>query len=219
MTTATKIAGRVLMFCMLCALIFLLTKIPAPAPGAENDTEQAPTSALEPWEQGVWRGITVAPESRCSAYNRRDYSYPPSVENRIVDSMYGYVYGPYTGRYFESQRETDIEHIVATAEAHDSGMCAATKEHRRAFARDLINLTLAAPKVNRCSQTGKCAKDATEWVPEHNKCWFAGRVVAVRQKYRLTIDRAEAEALEAILTRCVTTRMQFELLPDWAWRA
>ena len=33
----------------------------------------------------------------------------------------GAVYGPYTGRCFTSTRETAIEHIVATSEAHDSG--------------------------------------------------------------------------------------------------
>ena len=30
----------------------------------------------------TWRGLTVAPESRCSPYERkRDYRYPPSVED------------------------------------------------------------------------------------------------------------------------------------------
>ena len=34
----------------------------------------------------------------------------------------GAVYGPYTGRCFGSTRDTDKEHIVATSEAHDSGL-------------------------------------------------------------------------------------------------
>lgn len=37
----------------------------------------------------------------------------------------GAVYGPYTGICFASSRETDIEHIIATSEAHASGPCAA----------------------------------------------------------------------------------------------
>ena len=74
----------------------------------------------------TWRGLVVAPEDRCSAYSKRgDYPYPQSVEARIVAGLGGRIYGPYTGRTFSSTRQTDIEHIVATSEAHDSGLCAA----------------------------------------------------------------------------------------------
>tara|TARA_Y100001934_G_C12002549_1_gene608362 strand:- start:431 stop:610 length:180 start_codon:yes stop_codon:yes gene_type:complete len=57
------------------------------------------------------------------------------------------------------------------------------------FATDLLNLTLAAPKVNRCSGTGKCGKDAAEWIPAINKCWFANRVWRIKAKYDLSVDR------------------------------
>ena len=64
-------------------------------------------------------------EYRCSPYDSDDYRYSPSVEPRIVEELGG-VYGPYTGTWFESTRETDIEHIIARSEAHDSGLCAAS---------------------------------------------------------------------------------------------
>ena len=73
----------------------------------------------------MWRELAVAPEDRCSEYASSDYSYSPSVEPRIVD-IQGGIYGPYTGTWFDSIRETDIEHIVARSEAHDSGLCAAS---------------------------------------------------------------------------------------------
>ncbi len=41
---------------------------------------------------------------------------------------------PYTGRWFANKRETDIEHIVARSEAHDSGLCAADEATRRRLA-------------------------------------------------------------------------------------
>ena len=82
------------------------------------------------------------------------------MEDRIVAELAG-VYGPYTGRWFASKSDTDIEHVVARSEAHDSGLCAA--------------------------------------------CWFAARVIAVRQRYELTIDRREADALDQILTGCAST--------------
>jgi hypothetical protein len=96
----------------------------------------------------TWRGLVVAPEHRCSTYRAGDYSYPQSVEQSIVAEI-GKVYGPYTVCCFTSTRETDIEHIVARSEAHDSGLSASDAETRRSFARDLLDLTLAGPQLNR----------------------------------------------------------------------
>ena len=162
-----------------------------------------------PVQAEEWHGLRIAPEHRCAPYDRRDYPYPQSVEARIVANMGGRVYGPYTGRIFASTHQTDIEHIVATSEAHDSGLCAAGPDVRRAFARDLLNLTLAAPEVNRCGRGGKCGKDAADWLPEHNRCWFAARVVEVRHKYALTIDRREAGALDQVLASCDSIALVF----------
>lgn len=145
----------------------------------------------------TWRGLTVAPEHRCSPYDRDDYPYPQSVEFQIVDRQ-GMV-SLYTGRPFASLRESDIEHIVAISEAHDSGLCAADMGTRRRFARDLDNLTLAAPRLNRHE---KRAKDAAEWLPPLNRCWYAEVVVRVKRRYGLTVDRRERDALEGILVSC-----------------
>ena len=156
-----------------------------------------------------WRGLTVTSEFRCTPYDRRDYPYPSSVEAAVIASMGGRVYGPYTGRSFASRSETDVEHIVATSEAHDSGLCAAEPATRRRFSKDLLNLTLAAPEVNRCGHGGKCGYDAGEWLPPGNGCWFANRVVAVKQRYGLTVDRKEAAALEQVLSGCSSNEMVF----------
>ena len=42
-----------------------------------------------------------------------------------------------------------------------------------------------------------------------NRCWFAGRVVAVKRKYALTVDRREAAALERILSDCKCIELVF----------
>ena len=70
---------------------------------------------------------------------------------------------------------------------------------RARFARGLDNLTLATPRLNRYE---KVAHDAADWLPALNRCWFARTVVAVRQEYGLTIDRREADALDAVLEEC-----------------
>ena len=152
------------------------------------------------------RALTVASELRCAPYDPGDYPYPPSVEEQVVSRMEGRIYGPYSGRHFPTTRDTDIEHIVARSEAHDSGLCAATASVRRSFARDLDNLTLASPDVNRFQ---KSAGDAAAWLPplEANRCWFAARVTLVRDRYDLTIDREERDTLEEILKSCKNTTM------------
>ena len=182
------------------------TATPTPTPTTAAPT---PTTAVAS-VSGQWRGLEVRPEDRCSPYDADDYPYSQSVEARIVESQGGNIYGPYTGTWFASTRETDIEHLVARSEAHDSGLCAATSERRREFAGDLLNLTLASPAVNRHQKSGK---DAAEWLPDLNQCWFADRVIQVRHKYGLGIDQSEANALDRVLAGCASTEMIFTDLP------
>ena len=163
--------------------------------------------ALAILERGVgqetYRGVRIAPEARCSPYDRDDYRYPQSVELEVIAGI-GKIYGPYTGQCFATRGETDIEHIVALSEAHDSGLCAASAATRSRFARDVLNLTLASPRVNRYE---KGARDAAEWQPVRNACWFAQRTLEVRRKYGLSIDRREANAIERTLAGCASTEM------------
>ena len=155
-------------------------------------------AALPAMGQTTWRGLEVAAENRCSAYSSGDYSYSAKLEDDLV-AMLGGVYSPYTGEWFDSKTKTDIEHIVARSEAHDSGLCAESVAARREFAGDPLNLTLADPSTNR---DRKSDKDAADWLPELNQCWFANRVLKVKLKYGLTVDPDEAEALDAVLTTC-----------------
>ena len=171
-------------------------------PAGARTITASPTSAAS--GAGTWRGLVVAPEQRCAPYNADDYPYSQALERRIVADMGGIIYGPYSGTWFASTSETDIEHIVARSEAHDSGLCAAAETTRRRFAADLLNLTLASPTVNRAQKSGK---DAAGWLPERNRCWFANRVVEVRRTYALTIDDRERDVLEGILASCVSTAL------------
>ena len=121
-------------------------------------------------------------------------------EDDIIEALGG-IYGPYSGRCFESDRDTQIEHIVAIHEAHTSGLCTVDTETKRTFAGDLLNLTLAGGDVN----SAKSNLDAFDWLPEQNRCWFARRVVEIKLKYAMTADRDEADALERVLSGCEST--------------
>ena len=165
-----------------------------------------PAQPTQPPSSNDGLGIRVEPENRCSPYNADDYSYPQSVEPQIVAQQGNRIYGPYTGTYFASTGETDIEHIVARSEAHDSGLCAVDSAARKAFGRDLLNLTLASPSVNRHQ---KIAKDLAEWLPALNQCWYVNQVVLVKRKYNLTMNQAEASTAQRVLASCASTGMQF----------
>lgn len=151
------------------------------------------------------RALTVAPELRCAPYDPEHYRHRRSLEQQVVSRMDGRIYSPYSGRHFPTAGDTEVEHIVAKSEAHDSGLCAAPASERQRFAGDLENLTLASGGLNR----RKSAKDAAAWLPPliANRCWFAARVTMVRDRYNLTVDREERDTLEAILRRCKNTKM------------
>ena len=158
----------------------------------------------------TWRGLVVAPEHRCSPYEgRRDYSYPRSIEHEIANQL-GTVYGPYTMTCFASILLTDVNHIVGTREAHDSGLCAQDSATRAKFAQDLRNLTLISSGRNRRSRS---EEDAAEWLPPQNRCWFAGKVLEVKGAYGLTVDQREADALERVLRGCKSTAMKLITCP------
>lgn len=153
----------------------------------------------------LWRGLVVAPESRCpgARYDRDEYgSAYRNKEDDIIDEL-GAIFGPYTGTCYASAAETTIDHIVALHQAHHSGMCYADAETKRLFGSDLLNLTLASDEIN----TAKGAQDAFDWMPEMNRCWFSRRVLDVKRKYGMTVDMHEAEALELVLAGCEDTEI------------
>ena len=58
-----------------------------------------------------------------------------------------------------------------------------------------------------CEDINASGKDAAEWLPDLNHCWFASRVVEVRQRYGLTVDGRERDMLESILSGCTSIAM------------
>jgi len=161
----------------------------------------------------TWRGLDVMDEyghgAYCTEYDRDDYTgrdtgYDPAKLKSAVIDRSG-LKGTYTGRHFADHSDVEVGRIIALHEAHYSGLCLADAQTRRAFARDMDNLTLGAPEINRCPPEytdGKCAYDAGEWIPPRWRCGFARAVVSVKLKYGLTVDRREVDALDSILQSC-----------------
>ena len=157
-----------------------------------------------PADAETWRGLQVCEEQPRDGYDRDAFgSAYSSLEDDIIDMLpptmkaAGQVYTPYSCLAFEIRADgtaaTDIEHVVALAEAHDSRIA---DDRRRDIASDLDNLTIADPTVNRSQ---KSDRDAAEWMPARHGAWFAAQVVAVKLEYGLSVDPAERDALETLL--------------------
>ena len=54
----------------------------------------------------------------------------------------------------------------------------------------------------------KGAKDAADWLPDRNRCWFVDTIIEVRRKYGLTIDQREADAIDQVLASCPSTDLE-----------
>ena len=146
-----------------------------------------------------WCGVAIIEEADVGcveSYDPHDYRYNAGRLERLVAQRTGGLFAPYTNRVPGSLHDTDYEHVVARSEAHASGGCFWTPEQRRAFANDPLNGVLAYPHVNR---NLKRAKDAGEWMPDENRDLFAWRVVMVKRKYSLSVDRREQAVLDGAL--------------------
>ena len=152
----------------------------------------------------TWRGLQVCDERPRDGYDRDAFGTGySSLEDEIIAALpptmkaNEQVYTPYSCLAFDitaaGTAATDIEHIVALAETHDSGIA---DDRRRDIASDLDNLTIADPTVNRSQ---KSDRDAAEWMPARHGAWFAEQVIQVKLEYGLSIDPAERDALEALL--------------------
>ena len=141
-------------------------------------------------------GIVIEPEAL-------ERMYLDDLEERIIDRQGGH-FSPYTLLCFDNLRHTDIEHIVAIAEAYDSGLNRATVDMQILFSYDLENLTTAEPSLNRHQ---KSAKDPAEWLPVENRCWYVQTWIDIKRKYGLTMDQAEADAIRFVLSNCTSTDM------------
>ena len=145
--------------------------------------------------------LPVCEEVERTGYDRDAFGTAyTSLEDEIIEGLPksgGQVYTPYSCKLFDIRTDgtaaTDIDHIVALAEAYDSGL---PDSQFRDFAGDLANLTIADPVVNRQQ---KSDRDAAGWRPSRNTGWFAAQVVAVKQKYGLSVNPSERDALASML--------------------
>ena len=114
------------------------------APPTQTGDRTCPTGSP------TWMGLPVCEEAERTGYDRDAFGTAyTSLEDEIIKGLPKsgeQVYTPYSCKLFDIRADgtaaTDIDHIVALAEAYDSGLA---DSQFRTFAGDQANLTIADP--------------------------------------------------------------------------
>ncbi len=195
-------------------VLAILAVVFAVSASTESDQNSGGSEALADTKTKVmWNGLEVRDEytdAECPSYSdiRDEYAYS-SKADLVIQHEFGGFYSPYDNVWWDEATDVSVEHMVARKEGHESGLCAASPELRYQFANDLLNLTLCTPSVN----SSKSDKDAGDWLPDHNECWFVYRVIRVKKKYKLSIDTDERDEMQKVLRRCTMDDI-FLKVPD-----
>jgi len=116
----------------------------------------------------------------------------------------------YDGLAFTDPSKLHIDHVVALAEAWDSGASAWTPNRRMRFANDL-DAWFALIAVSGSSNQGKSDKDPADWLPPaaSDECPFLGAWIATKVRWDLAVDQREHDALSTDIAECAATTMPY----------
>ncbi|WP_236554352.1 HNH endonuclease family protein [Nocardioides sp. AX2bis] len=114
---------------------------------------------------------------------------------------------PYDGASWTETGDLDIDHLVPLAESWDSGARRWSDARRERFANDLGDrraLVAVTDEVN----ASKGDQDVREWRPDLRPCRYVRDWVAVKLRWRLSVDRREVRALRGLAGDCGDPRVR-----------
>lgn len=129
----------------------------------------------------------------------------PSISGTCTLSG-GRWYSYYDNAYWTLTGDLDIDHMVPLAEAWDSGARSWTTSRRQAYANDLGDARALAAVTDNVNQA-KGDQDPATWLPPYAsaRCRYVKEWVAVKLRWRLTVDSAEKSALTSWANNCPGT--------------
>jgi hypothetical protein len=122
---------------------------------------------------------------------------------------------PYDNLSTTDYSTLDIDHMVPLSEAWRSGAWKWSPAQREAYANDLTDpraLVAVTASLNR----QKSDQDPSTWLPPENKCIYVSNWIAIKVRYSLTVDSAEANALTSLVSQCNITSITAFSLPAYA---
>jgi hypothetical protein len=113
---------------------------------------------------------------------------------------------PYSGQRISFLRgpgtslAVQIDHVVALADAWQTGAALLPPAARLALANDPLELLAVSGSVNE----SKGGSDSATWLPPSRsyRCRYVARQLAVKAKYRLWVTWPEHEAMARVLDAC-----------------
>jgi hypothetical protein len=120
----------------------------------------------------------------------------------------------YDGLTFTDIADLQIDHVVALAEAWDSGASAWTPTRREDYANDLGEpWPLIA--VSAASNQSKSDKDPADWLPpaRADECPFVSAWIATKARWNLAVDPRERDALVGDIADCPGAEMPYDPAP------
>ncbi len=119
---------------------------------------------------------------------------------RVAEGLWS---GPYTGFVTSDPSDLDIDHMVPLKEAHRSGAHAWDRQRREDYTNDLGH-PQALIGVKAGANRSKGDGDPANWMPPNRSYWcrYLGDWIAIKQRWELSIDLAEADALKKGLSVC-----------------
>jgi hypothetical protein len=107
----------------------------------------------------------------------------------------------YDGEVWTDSSDVDIDHLVPLAEAWDSGARRWTAGTRTRYANDLRDPRPLVAVTDNVNQS-KSDQDPAEWMPNLGKCRYVREWVAVKIRWRLTVNRPEKQELRDRAENC-----------------
>lgn len=189
------------------AAVLVIFTLSRPPTGVE-----APEGATRSDDEllSVLASLTVEPEPVRNDYERDLFDHWGDEDRDGCDTRCevlaaqrdpdGFWLSEWDGYSTDDPSELQVDHVVALAEAWDSGADEWSATQRNGFADYMPNLLA----VTAASNMRKSDKDAAEWFPSRSEanCLWASTVVRVKDHWDLTVDQAEAHALGTLLRTC-----------------
>ncbi|MCZ7631520.1 MAG: HNH endonuclease family protein [Microthrixaceae bacterium] len=194
-----------------------------PSGESTSTTNEPPAGTPNPetpstrW-QAELSSLTIAPEAPRDGYDRDLFRHWVDadgdgcntrcevLERQRTTSLPGLADGGwlsiYDGYSTDDPSEFDVDHVVALAEAWDSGAATWGPARREAFANDLDSGQLIA--VTAATNRSKSDRDPAQWQPPNRDAWceWGAAWIGVKAKWELTADPAEIRALTNIMRGC-----------------
>ncbi|MDA3022511.1 MAG: excalibur calcium-binding domain-containing protein [Actinomycetota bacterium] len=153
------------------------------------------------YARSLFRHWTDRDGNGCDA--RKDVLIAEAISGRVAAcTVVGGVWqSAYDGVTTSNSSTFDVDHRVPLKEAWDSGAWRWSASTREAFANDL-GYAHSLIAVSASSNRSKSDRDPADWLPKYDVCTYVKTWIAVKYRWRLSVDSTEKSTLNRLLGSC-----------------